>query len=72
MFFTGGAPLPSLVAAALVWGLSELLVQRMRLVLPGILLSLFFIVFVFLAVPADLVTLTSRASPGQVIGRAHV
>jgi hypothetical protein len=60
--------LPSLVAAALVWGLSELLVQRMRLVLPGILLSLFFIVFVFLAVPADLATLTSRVSPGQVIG----
>ncbi|MBZ0148385.1 MAG: hypothetical protein K8F62_12720, partial [Pseudorhodoplanes sp.] len=68
MFFTGGAPLPSLVAAGLVWCLSELLVARMRLVLPGILLSLLFITFVFLAVPADLATLTSRVAPGQVIG----
>ncbi len=68
MFFTGGAPLPSLVAALVVWGLSELLVARMRLVLPGILLSLFFIVFVFLAVPADLTTMVSRVSPGQVVG----
>jgi len=68
MFFTGGAPLPSLIAAALVWALSELLVRRMRLVLPGILLSVFFILFVFLAVPADLVTLTSRVSPAQIAG----
>jgi hypothetical protein len=36
--------------------------------LPGILLSLFFIAFVFLAVPADLSTLMSRVNPGQVIG----
>jgi hypothetical protein len=68
MFFTGGVPLPSLIAALLIWALSELLVRRMRLVLPGILLSLFFIAFVFLAVPADLATLTARVAPGQVIG----
>jgi hypothetical protein len=68
MFFTGGVPLPSLVGALLIWGLSELLVRRMRLVLPGILLSLFFIAFVFLAVPADLTTMMSRVNPGQVIG----
>jgi hypothetical protein len=68
MFFTGGVPLPSLVAALLIWALSELLVRRMRLVLPGILLSLLFIAFVFLAVPADLTTLMSRVNPGQVIG----
>ena len=68
MFFTGGVPLPSLVAALLIWALSELLVRRMRLVLPGILLSLFFIAFVFLAVPADLTTVMSRVNPGQVIG----
>lgn len=70
MFFTGGAPLPSLVAALVVWGLSELLVARMRLVLPGILLSLFFIAFVFLAVPADLATLMSRGNPGSFWGDA--
>jgi hypothetical protein len=68
MFFTGGVPLPSLVAALMIWALSELLVARMRLVLPGILLSIFFVAFVFLAVPADLATLTSRVNPGQVIG----
>ena len=56
-FFTiGGVETwPSAAAAALRWGLSELLVRRMRLVLPGILLSVFFISFVYLAVPADLV-----------------
>jgi hypothetical protein len=52
----GGADTWAPVAAAvLVWGLSELLVRRMRLVLPGILLSVFFIFFVYRAVPADLV-----------------
>lgn len=56
-FFTGGEPLPGLVAAAIVWGLSELLVRRMRLVLPGILLSLFFVFFIYLAVPFDLSSL---------------
>jgi hypothetical protein len=67
MFFTGGVPVPSLIAALLIWGLSELLVARMRLVLPGILLSLFFIAFVFLAVPADLSTLTSRVNTPRAL-----
>ena len=62
-FFTGGEPLPSLVAVAVVWGLSELLVRRMRLVLPGILLALFFIVFVFLIVPTDLSYFTDQRPP---------
>jgi len=55
-FFTiGGVETwPCAAAAALMWALSELLVRRMRLVLPGILLSVFFICFVYLAVPADL------------------
>ena len=42
-------------AAALMWGLSELLVRRMRLVLPGILLSVFFLSFVYRVIPEDLV-----------------
>jgi hypothetical protein len=56
-FFTKGSGelWSSAIAAALMWGLSELLVRRMRLVLPGILLSVFFIFFVYLAVPADLI-----------------
>lgn len=51
------------VAAAIVWGLSELLVRRMRLVLPGILLSIFFIMFVFQAVPVDLLPWTRDTVP---------
>jgi hypothetical protein len=46
---------PPIAAAALMWALSELLVRHMRRVLPGILLSVFFIYFVCLSVPADLV-----------------
>jgi hypothetical protein len=46
---------PPIAAAALMWALSELLVRRMRLALPGILLSVFFIYFVFMSAPADLV-----------------
>jgi hypothetical protein len=37
--------------AAICWVLSELLIRRMRLVLPGILLSGLFLIFVFLATP---------------------
>jgi hypothetical protein len=69
LFFTGGEPLPSAIAAVLIWALSELLVRRMRLVLPGILLSLFFILFVYLAVPRDFTSLTPMpVSPGMTIG----
>lgn len=56
-FFSIGGQSPwwmSMFAATVMWGLSELLVRRMRLVLPGILLSLFFIMFVFLMIPSDL------------------
>lgn len=38
--------------AAGAWALSELLVRRLRLVLPGILLAGLFLIFVFLATPA--------------------
>jgi hypothetical protein len=62
-FFTGGEPVPSLIAVIVVWGLSELLVRRMRLVLPGILLALFFILFVFLIVPTDLSYFTDQRPP---------
>ncbi|HKY88006.1 MAG TPA: hypothetical protein VJL90_14700, partial [Pseudorhodoplanes sp.] len=54
MFFTGARPWPSAIAALIVWGLSELLVRRMRLVLPGILLSIFFVIFVYGSVPVYL------------------
>jgi hypothetical protein len=64
IFFAGDDPLRNLIAAAVVWGLSELLVGRMRLVLPGILLSIFFMFFVFLAVP-DEILLSWLSTPGQ-------
>jgi hypothetical protein len=53
VFFTAPIPLNSLVAAAIVWALAELLVARMRLVLPGILLACFFVTFILLATPVD-------------------
>lgn len=53
----------SLIPAALIWGLSELLVRRLRLVLPGILLSIFFIVFVYRAVPIDLLPIMDAKVP---------
>lgn len=69
MFFTRGEPQLGLVAAILVWALSELLVRRMRLVLPGILLSMLFILFVYIAVPTDLTTFTSpQIARAQVSG----
>jgi hypothetical protein len=72
MFFTDGNPAPSLVAAILVWALSELLVRRMRLVLPGILLSLFFMMFAYLSVPADLAAWTSPSIwRGQIASGPH-
>src|SRR5262249_28961851 len=52
------------IGAVAVWGLSELLVRRMRQVLPGILLSCLFVFFVFRAVPVSglLSTASSTAS----------
>src|SRR5262249_40565119 len=42
VFFTMHEPMRNIAAAAVTWALAELLVGRMRLVLPGILLTLFF------------------------------
>jgi hypothetical protein len=42
-----------IVTAAAMWGLAELLVRRMRLVLPGILLAVFFVLAVAAAVPTE-------------------
>jgi hypothetical protein len=46
-FFSGISPLYNLFAAILIWALAELLVGRMRLVLPGILLVSLLAFFVF-------------------------
>jgi len=46
-------PLLSLIGGAIIWALAELLVARLRLVLPGILLVCFFAVFIMLAAPVD-------------------
>jgi hypothetical protein len=52
-FFSGLSLLANVLGATVMWALSELLVRHMRLVLPGILLSILFAYFVFLAVPAE-------------------
>src|SRR5262245_32948449 len=44
-YFTAATPSRSLAAAAIAWTLAELLVARMRLVLPGILLVGIFAAF---------------------------
>lgn len=48
-FFALLSPPMHLIAAAIIWALAELLVARMRLVLPGILLACFFVSFIILA-----------------------
>ena len=62
-FFVGGSWVASVVAAAIMWALAELLVARMRLVLPGILLALFFVIFIYQAVPVDILFPGSRSVP---------
>jgi hypothetical protein len=52
-YFTGIAAPGNIVAAVVIWLLAELLVGRMRLVLPGLLLVLFFAYFVSLAIPIE-------------------
>ena len=52
-FFALPTPAGSLVAVVLTWLLAELLVGRLRLVLPGILLVVVFALFVMAAAPVD-------------------
>ncbi len=49
LYFTPRGAAGYAVAAAIVWGLAEVLVGRLRLVLPGILLASAFVVLVFFA-----------------------
>jgi hypothetical protein len=53
-YFAGNRVVPNLFGAIIFWALAELLLRRMRLVLPGIVLACFFALFVFLVLPADL------------------
>jgi hypothetical protein len=53
MYFAGSGSGGNLTAAVGVWGLAELLVRRMRLVLPGLLLVCFFVALIYRAIPAD-------------------
>ena len=52
-FFAASVPVGNLLAAAMMWSLAELLVARLRLVLPGLLLVAFFAYFVARAVPLE-------------------
>jgi hypothetical protein len=52
--YLAGGNYPGLaLTAAVVWALSELLVARLRLVLPGILLAILFVGLVFIALPVE-------------------
>jgi hypothetical protein len=55
LYFAGPGSGGNLAAAVMVWGLAELLVRRMRLVLPGLLLACLFVAFVFRAAPAEII-----------------
>ncbi len=68
------SPLIYAVAAATMWGLAELLVRRMRLVLPGIAILVFFVVFAVAAIPlADLLaakgdtSMLTRWTPREIL-----
>jgi len=63
LFFSGEFSALNPIAIVLMWGLSELLVRRMRLVLPGILLAVFFIIFIYRTVPTDLSWFASQQIP---------
>jgi hypothetical protein len=62
-YFAGLSPIWNLVAAGMIWGLAELLVRRMRLVLPGILLAFLFVFFAFRLTELD------WPSVAQLIGK---
>jgi hypothetical protein len=49
LYFAPPGATGSILTAAVVWGLAELLVRRMRLALPGILLAIAFVALVFAA-----------------------
>jgi len=52
-YLAGGNSGGLALTAAVVWALSELLVARLRLVLPGILLAILFVGLVFIALPVE-------------------
>lgn len=62
-------PIVYAVAAALMWALAELLVRRLRLVLPGIVILVFLVMFVIMALPlAALVPYEPPTSASHVLG----
>jgi hypothetical protein len=52
-YFMGGSITGRLFIAAVVWGLAEILIARLRLMLPALLLTGLFVAFVFLGVPVE-------------------
>jgi hypothetical protein len=63
------SPVVYVVATVVMWALAELLVRRMRLVLPGIVILVFLVMFVVMAVPvADLVAYEPPTSASYVLG----
>jgi len=66
-YLAGGSSPGLALTAAVVWALSELLVARLRLVLPGILLAILFVGLVFIALPVERL-LGIEVGPAQSAG----
>jgi len=67
-FFAGSTTIGHLIAAAIIWALAELLVGRLRLVLPGILLAALFVAFVYAALSFALWTPPFHANALTALG----
>jgi hypothetical protein len=65
VFFAEARPIGNLIAAVMMWALAELLVGRMRLVLPGILLALFLVRFIYMAVPPEWLGIAPAMLPAR-------
>jgi hypothetical protein len=63
MYFAGTGAAGNVLGAAVLWALAELLVGRMRLVLPGILIACLFVGMLYRAVPFDLFPVPAPGMP---------
>jgi hypothetical protein len=63
MYFAGAGAAGNVLGAAILWALAELLIGRMRLVLPGILIASLFVGMLYRAIPVDLFPVPAPGGP---------
>jgi hypothetical protein len=63
LYFGGASAAGNILGAAILWALAELLIGRMRLVLPGILIACLFVGMLYRAVPFDLFPVPALTPP---------